>query len=89
MRINWKGFGRKWSWPNFKVLTRHSPEGTEKTMKDLNQDSRSPGMRIEPGTSQIRSRSVNHSTTTFGHPIVIIIIIAKQHILYLIQYRAP
>jgi hypothetical protein len=28
--MNWKGFGRKWSWPNFTVLSRHSPAGTEK-----------------------------------------------------------
>jgi hypothetical protein len=27
--MNWKGFGRKWSWPNFKVLTQHLPGGTE------------------------------------------------------------
>jgi hypothetical protein len=31
------------------------------------QDSRSPEPRIEPGTYRIRSRRVNHSTTTFGH----------------------
>jgi hypothetical protein len=27
MIMNWKGFGRKQSWPNFKVLSRHSPAG--------------------------------------------------------------
>jgi hypothetical protein len=27
--MNWIGFGRKPSWPNFKVLSRHSPGGTE------------------------------------------------------------
>jgi hypothetical protein len=27
--MNWKGFGRKRSWPNFKVLSRHSHGGTE------------------------------------------------------------
>jgi hypothetical protein len=26
---NWKGFGRKWLWPYFKVLVLHSPGGTE------------------------------------------------------------
>jgi hypothetical protein len=30
MVMNWKGFGRKRSWPNFKVLSWYSPEGTEK-----------------------------------------------------------
>jgi hypothetical protein len=27
--MNWKGFGRKPSWPNFKALFRHLPVGTE------------------------------------------------------------
>jgi hypothetical protein len=27
--MNWKGFGRTWSSPNFKILARHSPGGTE------------------------------------------------------------
>jgi hypothetical protein len=27
--MNWKGFGRKRPWPNSKVLSRHSPGGTE------------------------------------------------------------
>jgi hypothetical protein len=31
--MNWEGFGRKWSWPNFKVLSWHLPGGTEETMK--------------------------------------------------------
>jgi hypothetical protein len=49
--INWKGFGGKRSWSN---------------SRNLNQDSRSPGSRIELGNFRILSRSVNHSTTTFG-----------------------
>jgi hypothetical protein len=28
--MNWKGFGRKWSWLNFNLLSWHSPGGTEK-----------------------------------------------------------
>jgi hypothetical protein len=31
--MNWKRFGRKRSWPNFKVLSRNSPGGTEETAK--------------------------------------------------------
>jgi hypothetical protein len=27
--MNWKGFGRKLSWPNFEVLSGYSPGGTE------------------------------------------------------------
>jgi hypothetical protein len=33
--MNWKGFGRKRSWPNFKVLSRNSLEGLRKTVKIL------------------------------------------------------
>jgi hypothetical protein len=29
--MNLKGFGRKWSWPNFKVLSWHLPGQTEET----------------------------------------------------------
>jgi hypothetical protein len=29
MMKNWKGFGRKQLWPNFKVISRYSPGGTE------------------------------------------------------------
>jgi hypothetical protein len=29
--INWKGFGKKRSWPNIKVLSWHSPEKTEES----------------------------------------------------------
>jgi hypothetical protein len=36
--MNWKGFGRKWSWPNFEVLFGHSPVVTEKNHKILSRD---------------------------------------------------
>jgi hypothetical protein len=46
------------------LILRHSPrillEGLRKTIKDFNQDSRSPGPRIEPRISRIRSGSANH-----------------------------
>jgi hypothetical protein len=60
-----KGCLRKLSWPNFKAISRHSPGGTEENGENLSQDCRSAG-RVYPGTSKIRSRSVNHWTTTFG-----------------------
>jgi hypothetical protein len=31
--INWKGFGRKWLWPDFKVLYWNFPGGTEGNKK--------------------------------------------------------
>jgi hypothetical protein len=65
--INWKGFGRKRSWPNFNYYLVIRLEGLNKTTKKTNQDSRSSGPRFDPRTSRIESRSFNHSTTTFGN----------------------
>jgi hypothetical protein len=31
--MNWKEFGRKKSWPNFEVLSWHSPGMTEKNQE--------------------------------------------------------
>jgi hypothetical protein len=66
MIMTWKGFGRKMSWRNFKVLSQNSSGGTEKKRGNPNQDSRSSGPIFEPESSRIRNRSANHSTTTFG-----------------------
>jgi hypothetical protein len=33
MMMNWKGFGRNWSWRNFKVLSRYWPERTEENQE--------------------------------------------------------
>jgi hypothetical protein len=52
------------------ALLQHSPGETDKTKKNLNQDRQSLGPRIEPGTSQVRSRSVNHLTTMFSDPLL-------------------
>jgi hypothetical protein len=30
MMMNWKGFGRKWSWPNFSGTIQNLPGGAEK-----------------------------------------------------------
>jgi hypothetical protein len=52
------------------IILRYYPgirlEGLRKTTKNFNHDSRSPGARIESGTSRMRNMSVNHWTTTFG-----------------------
>jgi hypothetical protein len=47
--MNWKRLGRKPSWPNFKVLFRYSPGGTEESTKTVIQDSQSPGRDLNPG----------------------------------------
>jgi hypothetical protein len=51
MMINWKGFDRKRSWPNFKILSRHSPGRTEENRKTI---------RIAGRWG--RSQDANHST---------------------------
>jgi hypothetical protein len=43
--MNLKGFGRKWLCPNFKVLSRHSPGGTEDNHE--NPQSKYPVTRAE------------------------------------------
>jgi hypothetical protein len=40
--MNWKGFGRKRPWPNVRFYSKIRLEGLRKTMKNLNQNSRSP-----------------------------------------------
>jgi hypothetical protein len=50
--MNWKVLGRKRSWPNLKVLSRHSPGRTEISHENLSQDSRSPGLDSNPGSPE-------------------------------------
>jgi hypothetical protein len=52
--INCEVSGRKGSWPNFNKLSRNLPGGTEEGPPAF-------WPRFEPGTSQKRSRSFNHS----------------------------
>jgi hypothetical protein len=47
--MNWKGFGRKQSWHNFRVVCWRSPGGTEENHEKLSQDSRSPCLDLNPG----------------------------------------
>jgi hypothetical protein len=35
--MNRKGIGRQGSWPNFKVLSRYSPGGTEENHENLSE----------------------------------------------------
>jgi hypothetical protein len=46
--MNWKGFGKKKSWPNFKVMSQHSLGGTVKNHEET-QVSQSPGRDLNPG----------------------------------------
>jgi hypothetical protein len=48
--MNWKGYGRKWSWPNLKYYAGTCLEGLKKTTKTLTQDEQSVGkdLNLEP-----------------------------------------
>jgi hypothetical protein len=45
--MNWKGLGRKRSWPNFEVLSRHLAGETEEN-HEKPQGGRSPGRDTSP-----------------------------------------
>jgi hypothetical protein len=47
--MDWKGCGRKQSWPNWRQYHGVCLEGLRKTTTNLNQDSQSPGRGLEPG----------------------------------------
>jgi hypothetical protein len=47
--MNWKGCGRKRSWSNLRYYPRIWLDRTRKTIKNLSQDSRSPGRDLNPG----------------------------------------
>jgi hypothetical protein len=47
--MNWKGCGRKRSWPYSRCYPGIYLEGLLKTTKNHGQDSRSPGRDLNPG----------------------------------------
>jgi hypothetical protein len=57
--INLKGFGRKWSWPNFTLLCLHSPGGTE---ENLSQVSRSPDRDLKPEAREYKAGELTAET---------------------------
>jgi hypothetical protein len=56
--INWKGFGRKQSWPNQHSISKHSSDGVRETTKYLNQHSRRPIRDLNPVTFEYMSRGL-------------------------------
>jgi hypothetical protein len=83
MMMNWKRFGKKRLWPNFKVLYRHSLEEPRKTKIILNQDIRSRDFNpespeYETGVLTTRPRrSVMGTVIFFYFTFYIIITISK------------
>jgi hypothetical protein len=68
----WKGFWRKRSWPTFYgTISKFAWFGWEKSQTTQSGQPVS-GPWFECGTSLIQCRRVNHSTTTFGSPHIII-----------------
>jgi hypothetical protein len=53
--MNWKGCGRRQSWPNFKLLSQHLPGGTEDNHKNLSEDNRSPSRDLKLGLLEYES----------------------------------
>jgi hypothetical protein len=47
--MNWKGYGRKWSWPNLRYYPRISLEVLRKTMENLSQYSWTLGQDLNLG----------------------------------------
>jgi hypothetical protein len=47
--MNWKGCGKKRSWPNLRYYPSICLEGLRKTTKNLSQDTRSPVRDLNPG----------------------------------------
>jgi hypothetical protein len=56
--MNWKGFGRKWSWPNFKALSRHLPGGSKENHKIFREDTRSQSQYLNPGPPEYEVRAL-------------------------------
>jgi hypothetical protein len=61
--MNWKGFGRKRSWPNTNVLSLNLPGGTEEKHENPRQDSRTPNLDLNLGPPEYKTVML---TTTFG-----------------------
>jgi hypothetical protein len=47
--MKWKGYGRKWTWPNLRYFPGVCMERMREITKNLSQDSRSPGEDLNPG----------------------------------------
>jgi hypothetical protein len=56
--MNWKEFGRKGSWPNFKALSWHLSEVTEENHKKPH-NGPSLGQELNPGPSEYKTGVLN------------------------------
>jgi hypothetical protein len=58
---NWKRFGRERSCCNSKVLSRHSPGGTEENYEKLSQDNLFPCRDLNCGTAEYETGAFHTS----------------------------
>jgi hypothetical protein len=54
--MNWKGFGRKWSQPDFEILPQDSSGGAEENHENLSQDNWSEGQDLNLGLPEYKAR---------------------------------
>jgi hypothetical protein len=70
--MNWKGFGRKRSWHNLKALSQHIFWRYRGKPQEISVRIAFSAPGFEIVTYQIRSWSVNHSTTMFDYVCTIV-----------------
>jgi hypothetical protein len=70
MTLNWKGYGRKRSWPNLRCYPGICLERLRKTTKNLQSGQPIFGPWFEPGTCWMRSSSGNYLIVTFGWTVL-------------------
>jgi hypothetical protein len=59
--MNWKGFGRKRSWPNFKIRSRQSSGDNAENHENSLQDCQSSARDLNPGSTECKTLTRNHS----------------------------
>jgi hypothetical protein len=62
--MNCRGCGRKWSLLNFKILSRHFPDGNDENYEKHHSGTPGRDLKLEP--PEYEAEMLNHSTTTVG-----------------------
>jgi hypothetical protein len=61
--MNFKGYERKWSWPNLRYYAGISLGRLRRTTKNLSKGILSLGRDLNPGPAEYETGMFNHSTT--------------------------
>jgi hypothetical protein len=80
--MNWKGCGRKRSWLNLRYYPGICVEGLRKTMKNLSQDSRSPGRDLNPGHPEYEAGvlTIRYLMNVFAALLAVMLIYCRYNI---------